>query len=66
MQLTGFLFESGNAEDLAANMLLLFNNETLRAKLSENARSTFEKRYSLRHYRERFEAVVEQPAAVGD
>ncbi|HNP23885.1 MAG TPA: glycosyltransferase family 4 protein [Panacibacter sp.] len=62
----GLLFESGNAEDLAANMLLLFNNETLRAKLSENARSTFEKRYSLRHYRERFEAVVEQPAAVGD
>ncbi len=34
----GLLFESGNSEDLANKMLLLFNNTKLRLTISENAR----------------------------
>lgn len=56
----GLLFESGNAEDLAEKLLLLFNDKTLCAQISVNARSTFDVRYSIHKHRERFEALVEQ------
>lgn len=43
---TGVKFAPGNPHDLAAKVKALWNNEELRSKLRQNARTAFEKKYS--------------------
>ncbi len=60
---TGFLFERGNAEELAQRLRLLLDDDALRARMGEAGRRRVEEHYSWRsiierHYRPLIERLV--------
>jgi len=44
---TGFLFEMGNADELAEKMMILASDKELRKKMGRAAREKLERKYSL-------------------
>jgi glycosyltransferase involved in cell wall biosynthesis len=46
---TGLLFEPGNADDLAEKLFFLWNNDNAVKIMGENARSSFEAKYTAEH-----------------
>jgi glycosyltransferase involved in cell wall biosynthesis len=56
----GFLFNPGDAEDLAKKIKLLWNDPDLRVRLGENGRKKLETQYSPEVYYRKLMAVYEQ------
>jgi glycosyltransferase involved in cell wall biosynthesis len=62
---TGFLFEPGNPDDLAAKAKLLIADPALSQELGRNARAQFEEKYTAEKNYEQllriYDSVIEQP-----
>jgi glycosyltransferase involved in cell wall biosynthesis len=54
----GFLFQSENAEELAAKMLVLLEDGKEWTRISTNAKQVFDERYSMDSLYERFEKLI--------
>ena len=56
----GYVFESDNVNELLEYIELLANNKELRTRIGQNARKLYESNFTMEHFAQRLQAIIEQ------